>query len=573
MSKTLLVQRDLSTPMRDGVQLKSDLYRPRGDQPLPVILLRTPYGKGFSNTSFALWAAESGYAVVIQDTRGRWSSEGEGYPFVNEQDDGYDTISWIAGQPWCNGRVGMSGVSYVGFTQFAAATRQPPALKAIIPAFSFCDPYDFLYRGGALNLGASVSWGLLAGAQMALMRQAESGLLSALAQGRLMEQFIELVDGMAHGQTFSWLPLEDLPLIGKSGLLPLLGDAIAHPQRDEYWQRAACSPKDITVPAFHIGGWYDTFISSTLADFVTLREQGTAPQKLLVGPWVHGNIDSSAGEVDFGLRAAPMLLLPDELELRWMDYWLKDEPNGVLAEPPVRLFIMGANRWRDEQEWPLARAVATPFYLHSQGSANTLHGDGHLSLELPNDEPMDSFAYDPRNPVPTRGGPLCCWNPALPPGAYDQRPVEERPDVLVYSTSPLEEGLEVTGPVRVHLWAASSAPDTDFTAKLVDVGLCGFARNVSEGIVRASLGKVDQPGPLQPGQAYQLVIELNPTANYFQPGHCLRLDISSSSFPAYARSPNTGQDHGRAVELRPALQMVFHDAAHPSHIVLPVVNK
>jgi putative CocE/NonD family hydrolase len=568
--KSLVVERDVAAPMRDGVVLRADVYRPDTPEPLPVLLQRTPYGKGYAETSFALMAAERGYAVVIQDTRGRWSSEGDGTPFLHEKADGFDSVAWAAAQPWSAGKVGMFGGSYVGYTQLAAAVTRPPALVTIAPAVTFCDPYRLSYNGGAVALGAMVSWGLMAQAMMAIMRHPGD----AAAKAALMGQLVEVVDGMARGTTFRHLPLSAMPLIGRAALVTYLAEVVAHPIPDDFWARLVCPHDALTLPAFHIGGWYDIFADHTLRDFAAIRAQGNARQKVMVGPWIHGPMDGWAGEVDFGLNASSALLVPDEMQLRWFDYWLKGIANGVMDEPPVQIFVMGENRWRHEQEWPLARTQYTPYYLHSAGGANTLNGDGALSGEAPGDEPADTFLYDPRNPVPTRGGGLCCWHPALPAGAYDQRETEARPDVLVYSTPPLEQDLEATGPLTVHLWAASSAPDTDFTAKLVDVGPCGFARNVVDGILRARYRNGPaHPELPRPGEAYEYVIELGPTSNLFKAGHRIRVEISSSNFPRYDRNPNTGAPIGEGTELRPALQTILHDAAHPSRILLPVIAR
>jgi uncharacterized protein len=563
----IIVERSLTIPMRDGVKLAADVYRPASGEPVPVLLQRTPYGKGFSGTSFALWAAECGYAVVIQDTRGRWASEGDGYPFVSEAADGYDTVEWAARQPWSNGKVGMYGESYLGYTQYAAAQLRPPALKAIIPSFTFTDPYAFVYRGGALNLGAALSWSLLAGAQMAIMREADSGLMTRSEELQAMQQFIHLVDGMAHGRTFSHLPLQDLPLVGTGGVLPLLADLIGHPTRDAYWERINLDLKRVDIPALHFGGWYDIFISSTLDDFTRLQKAGAAHQQAIIGPWVHAQIDGLAGEVDFGLQASGMLVLPDEIQLNWFERWLKDEPIPEQEQAPLRIFVMGANQWRDEQEWPLARTRYTPFYLHSGGAANTRFGDGAVDQAVPVDEPFDQYLYDPQDPTPTRGGGLCCWNPALAPGAYDQRAIEERPDVLVYSSAPLDQDLEVTGPVVLHLWAASSAAATDFTAKLVEVAEDGYARNICEGILRCG-----GAGALEPGRPEHFEIDLGPTSNLFRAGTRLRLEIASSNFPKYDRHPNTGAEAGTERGLVLARQTVFHQAGMPSHLVLPVIS-
>jgi uncharacterized protein len=573
MPTRLVAERGIVIPMRDGVKLSADIYRPEKDTSGPVLLQRTPYGKGFAGTSFALWAAENGYAVIIQDTRGRWSSEGDSYPFIYEKNDGYDTLEWISSQPWCSGKVGMFGESYLGYTQLAAASSGHPALAAIIPAFTFNNPQAFLYQGGAFNLGAALSWSLLAGAQMALMRLGDSGLLSPLEQISFTDQFIKLVDGLATGETFSYLPLSELPLVGKDGLFPLLADVLTRPSSDPFWQQIAVPVESIKIPALHIGGWYDVFIENTLADYIETSQLGNPHQKVVVGPWVHANIDGLAGEVDFGLQASAMLVLPDELQLRWFDYWLKGEQNGIMEEPTVRIFVMGSNTWRDEAEWPLSRAQITRWYLHSRGSANTIEGDGWLSQEPPQNEPPDVYLYDPRSPVPTRGGGLCCWSPALPAGAYDQRPVEQRPDVLVFTTPPFEASLEVTGPVELTLFASSSAPDTDFTAKLVDVGPCGFARNLVDGIIRARRKEGSSATAfLEAECVYEFKIDLGPTSNLFKSGHRLRLEVSSSNFPKYDRNPNNGGDTGLGRELQPAIQTVFHDPDHPSHLSLPIIR-
>jgi len=566
--KTITVERDVEARMRDDVILRADVYRPQIKESVPVLVLRTPYGKAWTETSFALTAAERGYAVVIQDTRGRWASDGDGTPFIHEMSDGYDTVEWAAHQPWANGQAGMFGLSYMGYTQFAAAALCPPSLRTIIPNVTFCEPYEIMYQGGALALGAGVSWGLVAAAMMAIMRYPGS----EEEKGQLMGQLIAAVDGMAPGQTFKHQPLKEMPLIGHDGIAGFLADVIAHPTPDDYWQFMACPHDRLTIPIFHIGGWYDIFINNTLRDLVRIGEQGNERQKLMVGPWVHGSYDSLAGEVDFGLQASGNLVLPEELYLRWFDYWLKGIENGVMDEPPIRIFVMGENRWRSEEEWPLARTRYTPYYLHSGGAANSLQGDGTLTMEAPNEEPVDSFVYDPRNPVPTRGGGLCCWRGALPPGAFDQREVESRLDVLVYTTPPLERDVEVTGPIEVHLWAATSAADTDFTAKLVDVGICGFARNLQDGIIRARYRRsTEEAEPIRPGEAYEYVIDLGGTSNVFMAGHRIRLEISSSNFPRYSRNPNTGRALGDDAELGTALQTILHDGTHPSHVVLPII--
>ncbi|NLF02325.1 MAG: CocE/NonD family hydrolase, partial [Anaerolineales bacterium] len=509
--RSVIVERDVEMQTRDGVTLRADVYRPQSAQPLPVLLQRTPYDKRFSALSFALMAADRGYAVVIQDTRGRLASEGEYYPLLHEKADGYDAVEWAAAQPWADGQVGMFGGSYVGYTQLAAASERPPSLKAIAPTMTFCDPYDMAYTGGAYSLGLSVSWALGSDALLRAMVLPEGPEKAAR-----LEQVIDLMDGMASGDTFRRLPVADMPLIGRSHPPSFFADGLAHPTRDAHWRQVACAYESLDLPILHVGGWYDIFAAVTLSDYAGLRRAGNQRQRVLMGPWLHGPFEGLVGDVDFGVRASAAAVLPDEVQFRWFDHWLKGAENGAMDGPPIQLFVMGENRWRTEEEWPLARAQATTFYLHSGGSANTAAGDGALSMQPPSEEPVDSFVYDPRNPVPTRGGGLCCWRAALNAGAFDQRDVEARPDVLVYTTPALEQPVEVTGPVELCLWAATTAPDTDFTAKLVDVGPCGYARNVQDSIVRA---RFRQGGPqadfIRPNEPTEYVIQIGPTSNVF----------------------------------------------------------
>jgi len=570
--KTLIVERDVEMTTRDGVILRADIYRPNTSEPVPVLLQRIPYGKGFAlaNIPFAVMAAERGYAVVIQDTRGRWASEGDGTPTIHEMKDGFDAVEWAAHQQWADGQVGMFGFSYAGYTQLAAAVMHPPSLKTIVPAVTSCDFYESFFPGGVPMLGFMTSWGLWAQALHDIVRLPDN----ELKKGELFRAWIVAFDGMAHGRAFEHLPVKDMPFIGREGVSHVLSDWLAHPTHDAYWQSMRCAHEALTIPIFHIGGWYDIFAGGTLSDYVGIREGGNTHQRALIGPWIHGEYDSLAGEVDFGIQSHGMLVVPEEQHLRWFDYWLKGIANGVMEESPINLFVMGDNSWRFENEWPLARTHYTPYYLHSGGAANSLTGDGTLSPAVPSDEAVDTFVYDPRNPVPTRGGGLCCWSSALPAGAYDQRQVEARPDVLVYSTPVLDHDVEVTGPLTVHLWAATNAPDTDFTAKLVDVGPCGYARNLQDGIVRARYRhSVEQAEPIQPGEVYEYIIDLAATSNVFKAGHRIRLEISSSNFPRFDRNPNTGHAIGDDTELRPAVQTILHDAAHPSHIVLPVIPR
>jgi putative CocE/NonD family hydrolase len=375
--------------------------------------------------------------------------------------------------------------------------------------------------------------------------------------------------------------LKDFPLLAPEDLAPYYDDWLAHPDDDHYWRQWNIEDRhsQITVPALNVGGWYDIFLGGTLRNYLGMRQRGGSAQakqqRLIIGPWLHTTMwPNIAGEVDFGIMAQGLAIDLEGSILRWFDHWLKGIDTGLLHEPPVKLFVMGENLWRDESEWPLARAQNTRYYLHSDGRANTLHGDGVLSTEPPGREPADYFLYDPRYPVPTRGGGLCCWQASVPGGAYDQRVVEERPDVLVYSSPPLAQAVEVTGPISLRLWAASSAVDTDFTAKLVDVDSTGYARNLTDGIIRARYREsAAKPTLIEPGNVYEYTIDLWATSNVFKAGHRMRVEISSSNFPRFDRNPNTGHPFAQDAELRPAMQTIWHDVDHPSHIVLPIIPR
>ncbi len=578
----LIIDRDVPVEMRDGTVLQADIYRPESNEPVPVLLQRTPYDKGVPRISSLLLnpvrAASAGYAVVVQDVRGRFASDGEFYTFRHEPDDGYDTIAWAAAQPWSTGKVGMFGLSYVGATQWLAAMTTPPALGAIVPVVTASDYHEgWTYQGGAFELGFNASWTLSNLALATLVKRQKAG--ETFPDG-FRERYFGLVDDMC--RAFETLPLQDLPLLKDHNLAPYYYDWLQHPADDAYWQQwniEAHHPQ-ITVPALNVGGWYDIFLGGTIRNYLGMRQQGGSPearqyQQLLIGPWKHGlPLNSVTGDLAFGIMAESFAFDMEGVQLRWYDHWLKGIDNGVRQDAPVRLFVMGENVWREEHEWPLARTQYTPYYLHSRGKANSLNGDGTLSPEAPGPEQPDRFLYDPRHPVPTRGGPLCCWPGALPQGAFDQTPVERREDVLVYTTPPLQEDVEVTGPVVVTLYAASSAVDTDFTAKLVDVHPGGFAQNLTDGIMRARYRQsTARPGPIEPGRVYEYHIDLWATSNVFKAGHCIRLEVSSSNFPRFDRNPNTGGDLATETNLVPAIQTVHHDGTYPSRVTLPIIPR
>ena len=577
-STSLQVSTNVAIPMRDGVRLYADVYWPDGPEPFPVLLQRTPYNKILARAMLdPLKAAEQGFAVVIQDTRGRYTSEGEFYAFRDEPLDGYDTVEWAAAQPWSSGKIGMFGSSYVGATQWLAAKTQPPHLNAIMPRITASNYHEgWAYQGGAFELGFNVSWTLL---QLTLANFQNLAARLDLSSDR-RQALLETVDAME--PAFRVLPLKALPHL-QDGLADYFYDWLAHPSYDDYWKQWCIedSHHQISTPAYHIGGWYDIFLGGTIRNYLGMREHGATEdarrgQKLIIGPWQHGAARGPgiAGEHYFGLGSDPLSIDLDGMHFRWFDYWLKGIDNGILDEPPVRLFVMGDNVWRDEWAWPLERAQSVNYYFHSQGKANSLRGNGTLSPQAPADEPPDAFLYNPADPVPTQGGPLCCNAYFLPNGAFDQRDIEMREDVLVYSTPPLERDIEVTGPITVTLWAATSATDTDFTAKLVDVCADGCARNLTEGIIRARYREsTSAPSPVEPGEVYRYTIDLWATSNVFKQGHQIRVEVSSSNFPRFDRNTNTGNTIAEDAGFQPAMQTILHNAQYPSHITLSIVPR
>ena len=570
---------NVAVPMRDGIILYADIYRPEGLGPFPVLLQRTPYDKSASRTTpqlDPLRAARAGYAVVVQDTRGRHSSEGEFYCFRDEIPDGFDTVEWAAAQPWSSGKVGMFGSSYVGATQWLAAIAKPPHLAAIVPNLTASNYHDgWTYQGGAFELGFNVSWAL---GPLTLANFKKLSSSNQLPKERRRE-LIDAVDSME--SAFLHLPTNEFPHL-KDGLAEYFYDWLAHPDYDDYWKQWCIEEhhSKIRLPAYNLGGWYDIFLGGTIRNYAGMRQNGATKkvkgsQKLLIGPWQHvARGTGVTGDHYFGVAANALFIDLDGIHLRWFDYWLKGIDNGIMTEPPVKIFVMGDDVWRDEAEWPLARARPVDYYLHSGGKANSLRGDGVLSPEPPDDESPDVFLYNPFAPVPTTGGPLCCNAYFMNGGAFDQREVETREDVLVYSTPVLEQDLEVTGPITVTLSAASSASDTDFTAKLMDVCEKGCARNLTDGIIRARYRESSStPRLISPGDVYSYTIDLGATSNVFKRGHRIRLEVSSSNFPRFDRNTNTGKVISTDGEPKPALQTILHNATHPSRVTLPIVPR
>jgi putative CocE/NonD family hydrolase len=564
---SIVVEFDVAVALRDGVRLRANVYRPAEGR-WPVLLTRLPYGKDLPLGGSLLdpvQAARRGYVVVVQDTRGRFASDGEFLPFETESDDGVDTIAWAATLPYADGQVGMYGASYFGFTQWSAAVKRPPALKAMVPYQTWCDPLNGLaFRGGALELGTQANWGLLMGFDQHIRRHRSD----PATLGKAIVSLGRELDALG-ASGYASLPLAEFGPLRRQAVLPSFFDLISQPMDRDSLDPVTISGKhgQVDVPTFNVGGWYDIFLADTIANFAAMQRLGR-PSKLLIGPWTHSTSRNPIGELDFGVASqlGSLNLQTDfgGLQLSWFDHWLKGVDSGMLAEPPVRVFVMGSNVWRDETEWPLRRAADTPFYLRTGGG---------LSRTAPDAEPADHFTYDPRDPVPTLGGALL-MAPEFAAGPVDQRRIEARPDVLTYSTPPLERDMEVTGPVTVQLWASSSAPDTDFVARLVDLYPDGRAYNLTDGIIRARYRDAVQGGTeslLESRRPYLFAIDLWATSNVFRAGHCIQLQVTSSCFPRWDRNPNTGHAFGIDAELRTAEQTILHDREHPSYVLLPLV--
>lgn len=597
--------------MRDGIQLATDIYLPaRNGQPVtekfPAILERTPYNKdggvpdssGHIPPSPAEYLVPRGYAVVLQDVRGRYKSQGHWQAIKNDPADGFDTAKWIGSQPWSNGKIGTIGTSYGGATQHALAIAGAPFVEAMVPidAMSNFGHYGVRHNG-AFEL-RFFNWiftlGNATGTSNALPATARAAVPAESAK--------ELLDLGSHTAEY----IRNLPL--RPGTTPLkfapdyeawLIEAMRHGDYDEFWKDSGASVVDHVaeykdIPVYHVTGWYDSWGTPVAnMNYVELRKAKKSLQRLIVGPWTHGGqARAFAGDAQFTPDAA----LPVEAwRTRWFDHWLRGADNGVDREPPVRIYVMGGGdahktaegrvfvggHWRNEQGWPLARTNYTPFYIHTNGS---------LSTEKPAHEGAITYSFDPRNPVPTLGGNISSQGTLMTQGATDQRcrpgfwlcsdsrPLSARNDVLVFQTKAVDKEMEVTGRLVVKLWAASNCPDTDFTVKLIDVyppssdypG--GIDLNVADSIVRARYrNNLSKPEFLQSGRAYEFTIEMYPTSLVFQRGHKIRLDISSSNFPRFDVNPNTGEplDDDRRWQI--AENTVFADAQHASHIVLPVI--
>lgn len=547
-SYQVIVQTGVRVKMRDGVSLVADIYRPKADGKFPVLMTRTPYNRKDAATGNYL--ASHGYVVILQDTRGRFDSEGEFYPFRHEANDGYDTIEWAAALPYSDGRVGTFGGSYVGATQMLAASSNPPHLVGIFPYVTAAEYYEgWTYEGGALMQWFASSW--------------TSGLAVDTVQRKTSSR-------IRSQEWVKTLPVEGYKLTAPptaAEVAPYFRDWVEHESNDEYWRAIKISDHygKMNIKALHSGGWHDIFSGGSIRNFIDMQKQAPtaearAGQRLLMGPWAHAatSAEGKIGDVTFGKQA---VLDMNATIVKWYDYVMKGKKNEFATDAPVKIFVMGDNVWRDEKEFPLARTKYTKYFLHANRG---------LSTAAPKTEAPDSFVYDPADPVPTIGGRLCCGG--LPPGPADQRANESRSDVLVFSTPPLQQDVEVTGFITAELYAATDAPDTDFTAMIVDVDPSGYARYLGDGIIRARYrNSTAKPEPIEPNKATKYTIDLWATSNVFKAGHQIRLYISSSNFPRFNRNLNTGEKTFGGTRMQKAKQTIYHDAEHPSAIILPII--
>jgi putative CocE/NonD family hydrolase len=591
--KTYKIVSEKNVPMRtrDGVTLYSDVVRPDAPGRFPVLLSRTPYNKkGTDDPNGPTYLfAKYGYISVTQDCRGRFQSEGEYNTIFQEAEDGYDAVEWAARLPWSNGRVGTTGQSYLGLTQYLIACNDPmpPSLQAMAPVSASSDYHaSWIYHTGGVSL-----WGWIV--PYAIFKGLHT--LRRLKRNDLYEKMKDYVEGgefplmrETRWGLNAFTPLTDkwyrhLPIKDWGELLketaPYMAEHIAHADDSEYWYRANVNrhAPSVSVPMLHVTSWYDIFGEGGRTAYQSISansrfEKARNGQRLIIGPWGHllpYSVPSSrgTGDMDFGPTA---LIDLNETLLRWFDFWLKDVQNGIMEEPPVTVFTLGENRWQNLSAWPPSNMRQVPYYLHSQKGANSLGGDGTLETVPPDSENVDTFTYDPDDPVPSLGGN----NLAIDMGIQDQRPVEARQDVLIYTSEPLEYPLEITGPVTVSLWASSSAVDTDFSAKLIDVRPDGYAQNLVDGILRARYREsASAPRLMEAGKPYQFTIDLWATSNVFLPGHRIRLEISSSNFPRFDRNLNTGEAFGEGTRGIAARQTVFHQRDMASCVLLPVIPR
>jgi len=538
--------------MRDGVKLAADIYRPAAEGKYPVILTRTPYGKDNKSHKYSFAGklfASQGYVFIVQDCRGKFDSDGDYYPYINEAADGHDTIEWAGTQPWSTGRVGMYGFSYWGSTQWLPAPMGSKYLKALVPIMTGQNLYRRWIYNGIFRINDVLIW----------------HYENAKKQARPAEG-IDWNKAVRH-----------LPLISADDALgadiPSYNDWIQHPVPGPYWERISVEGKvpAIKTPALIIDGWYDYYLDLAVEDFNRMKNQGGSDEArqsmLLIGPWTHTS-KSKFASMNFGKQASFMKQI--KTILRWYDYWLKGVKNGILEEGPVSIFVMGANRWEKADTWPPSGAKLLKYYLRGGGKANGAMGDGALSTEPPENEKEDNYIYNPEDPVPSIGGTSIYGSAEA--GPADQKAVESRQDVLVYTTGPLGDDLKVMGTVKCVLHVSTSARDTDFVARLCDVSPDGTSINIKDAVVRARFrDSFSGPSLLEAGKVYRIEIPIGSVCNVFKKGHRLRLQVTSSAFPEYGRNLNTGAAIGMTSKTVKAHQRVYHDREHSSYLTIPSV--
>lgn len=564
------IDKNIQVRMRDGVALATDVIRPAAEGSYPTLVQRLPYNKEPSwlrdSSVDLLKLVQHGYAIVNQDTRGTGQSEGAYRPFLDDRQDGVDTLRWAVEQPWSDGNVGMIGISYYAGTQWLAAIEDTPMLKAIAPQSFHYDPYlGWLFQGGAFLIGCAVRWSL--------------NYFSPAVRDK-MKEFAGSVDLFT--EYVRRLPITDMPMLQE--VAPFYFDWLANPTYGDYWRQ--WSPwahlDNVQVPALMTTGWYDAFVGGVGFTYNELKRRGASdaarrPQ-LIIGPWAHSWWGADFPERGYGERADKEVFDLTGRTARWFDHHLKGIDNDVGSEKPVHLFIMGANVWRDEDDWPLPDTRFIRYYLRSAGHANTAHGDGWLSTDPPDDERADVYLYNPLDPVPTIGGQTLLPPARMPAnaGPRDQRALDGRSDILFFTTPPLEHDTEVTGPVELVLFISSSARDTDFTGKLVDVHPDGRAEILTDGILRVRYRRsFEDPKLMEPGEIYEIKVDMQATGNVFKAGHRIRLEVSSSSFPRWDRNTNTGNDiasDGEA-DVEVAVNRVHHDRGHRSYLILPLIER
>lgn len=544
-------------PAFDGVNLATDVYLPDGTGPFPAVIVRTPYHRvGLQGTARRFTGR--GYAFVAQDCRGKYDSDGVFTPLVHEAIDGQATVDWVANQKWCNGRIGLWGRSYLGAVQVPAASGGHDALRCIVPSVvpgSFFR--DWIRYDGCFALGNAIRW----------------SLTHATCRTKpILEHF-------------TWDELNRLPnpdaIAARVGFnTPVLSQWASHDEYDEYWEQVdqCLMHERIKVPGFHVGGWFDHIMRGQFDAYQNIGDRGATEvarggQRLLIGPWGHTNIGNTGpdhcryGGWDFGAEADLPVLAH---ELQFLDFYLKDQDNGLTSQPPVKVFLMGDNRWLHLEDWPPG-AVTQSWYLSSGGSAGTRIGDGKLTLETPTSSTADSYVYDPQNPVPTRGGPIY-WGFEFP-GPVDQLPLLDRPDVLYYRSSKLTSPLTVVGPITLDIFVESSAVDTDFIAKLCVEEPSGAVTCLTLGSLRCRYrNSWSEPQPLKPGEATAIRLHMGHTAYSFPAGSCVSLLITSSDFPRILPHPNTLAPPWAETMPVVGRNSVLHGPETLSRLKLPVIE-